>query len=190
MKQSLEIQELKAAVEKKVGMNMCTPHTFRQLSQIIFSENGEMLSESTLKRLWGYVNSETAQSHTTLDIISRFLGYKNFMEFRVDLDLQQTSVFANGVLCHSSELLPGDMVQIAWTPDRKCTFLYSGDNRYEVVEAYNSKLKKGNTFSAYSFMLDAPLYIHDLKQNKTHHKTFVAGARGGLTELKINRHGK
>ena len=55
---------------------------FTELSQKIFEAAQLRLSTATLKRFFGVVNHQGAPSITTLDALSRFLGFENWRSFK------------------------------------------------------------------------------------------------------------
>ena len=69
-----ELAYLLEEVEKKYGRRIATTTDFEALSVVIEHQVGEMLSSSTLKRLWGYVSLSPTPRVATLDILSRFVG--------------------------------------------------------------------------------------------------------------------
>ena len=69
-----ELQYLLELVEKQYGRKLSTTTDFESLSVIIEKATGDLLSSSTLKRLYGYVSLTTVPRKTTLDILSRFSG--------------------------------------------------------------------------------------------------------------------
>ena len=57
-------------------------HDFVSLSQLIFERLHASISDSTLKRLWGYVDPQNVKPRTnTLNILAEFLGCENFEGF-------------------------------------------------------------------------------------------------------------
>jgi hypothetical protein len=76
-----ELAYLLDEVEQKYGRRIATTTDFESLSVVIEHQIGEMLSASTLKRLWGYVSLNPTPRIATLDILSRFVGHKNFKAF-------------------------------------------------------------------------------------------------------------
>ena len=50
-----ELNYLLAEVEKRYGRRLSTSADFEALSVVVEHESGELISASTLKRLWGYV---------------------------------------------------------------------------------------------------------------------------------------
>lgn len=70
------------AIEEKTGLHMEQNHEFTQLSEMIFTTLHEHISPSTLKRIWNYVKPMGVKPRTsTLNILARFLGFRNFEEF-------------------------------------------------------------------------------------------------------------
>ena len=57
-----EIMELLTLVGKKYSRNLLTTTDFDEFSLHLKSEHGYLISTSTLKRLWGYVN-DTSTAH-------------------------------------------------------------------------------------------------------------------------------
>ena len=78
---SPEISELKQRIEESVGRKMKTSTDFTFLSGAIWERTHENLSASTLKRLWGSVDGPDKTRNSTLDILSKFLGFKDWDGF-------------------------------------------------------------------------------------------------------------
>lgn len=70
------------AIVAQTGLPMRHNNYFKQLCKLIFCETHEHISDTTLKRLWGYVSDQDCEPrHTTLDLLARFLGFKSFAQF-------------------------------------------------------------------------------------------------------------
>ena len=100
-----ELQYLLELVEKQYGRKLSTTTDFESLSVIIEKTTGELLSSSTLKRLYGYVSLNTVPRKTTLDILSRFIGNRDYETFRISLsnDPQFSSRFFSAKTVTTSE---------------------------------------------------------------------------------------
>lgn len=68
-------ERLKSEVETLVGRKIASPKDFAFLMRQIHGYTQETISVSTLKRMWGYVNSNTKHSKFNLDLLSRMVGY-------------------------------------------------------------------------------------------------------------------
>ena len=153
-----ELNYLLTQVEKRYGRRIATSTDFEALSVFIEHETGELLSASTLKRLWGYVTSRPTPRKDTLDILCRFIGYR---DFRVFCDsLKTTEAFASNFLTegavYSSELETGAVVTIGWNPNRLVRLSHLGGGSFAVISSENSKLRPGDRFEVSHLMKGYP----------------------------------
>lgn len=178
-----EIAELLLLVEQKYAGSLCTTTDFEMLSVHLKLECGLLLSPSTLKRLWGYVNDIHKPRVNTLDALSRYLGHKNFKEFCSWLKSSSVynSSFFTAQQIVSKELKMGSVVEIGWSPNRYLRLSYKGDAWFEVLEAKQSKLKEGDCFEATSFLMGQPLSLPYILRDGIRTLPFIAGRNGGLT---------
>lgn len=182
-KNSPEIVELRKCIEENMKRKMRTPNDFVFLSGAVFDRVRETISPTTLKRLWGYIDGADQTRNSTLDILSRFLGYRNWDEFVEKTGMESNSDEVLSPHIKAVDLQVGDCVKVSWMPNRRCTFRYLGEEQFIVEEAENSKLKVGNTFYCSLFILGEPLYLSRLVQGKNPPVDFVVGNRDGLCEL-------
>ena len=75
------IESLCRAVERKAHRRMRTPKDFDALSTIIFDELHIMVSASTLKRIWGYVKTDSMPRPSSLDPLAQYVGYADWDDF-------------------------------------------------------------------------------------------------------------
>ena len=75
------IERLRDAAEQKVGRRMHTPKDFDFLRDCIYGECHEMVSISTLKRLWGYNHYEGTPRVSSLNPIARYVGYRDWDDY-------------------------------------------------------------------------------------------------------------
>ncbi|RDY60035.1 hypothetical protein [Flagellimonas nanhaiensis] len=79
------IQYLVAQVEEQLGWGSGTNWSnkdFEELSDRIFESTKKRLSVTTLKRIWGRAELIANPSSATLDILSEFIGHRNWREFK------------------------------------------------------------------------------------------------------------
>lgn len=80
--QEFATMQLRAAVESTIGRALKTPKDFDALSESVFEKTHERISASTLRRFWGYQHDAAAAPRvSTLDILSRFVGYDSWDDF-------------------------------------------------------------------------------------------------------------
>lgn len=180
-----EIAELLQLVEQKYARPLRTTTDFEEFSFYLKQQTGKVLSTSTLKRLWGYVNdSHTPRVHT-LDLLSNYIGHEHFSGFCLWLKSStayNSSFFtARQVLSH--ELVPGRELEIGWAPNRYLRLRHKGDGCFEVLEAKQSKLREGDCFEAASFLMGQPLLLSYILRDGVRTSPFIAGRNGGLTLL-------
>ena len=182
-----ELNYLLTQVEKHYGRRVATTTDFEALSVVIERETGELLSSSTLKRLWGYVTSHPMPRLSTLDILSRFVGFRDFRLFCESLksDAAFSSNFLTVQSVFSADLKPGDILTIGWNPDRLVKLRYEGNNQYAVTESMNAKLMAGNRFELAHLMKGYPLYIPRILRDNAYTSAYIAGTDGGLTLLRV-----
>lgn len=180
-----ELNELLNEVEKRYNRKISTTTDFEALSVVIEHEINEMISASTLKRLWGYVSSKPIPRASTLDILSRYIGKRNFLDFCDYLKSNATVESGNftSKFITASELNPGDQVTIGWNPNRLVELIYLGSFRFKVMRAENSQLIENDEFEATSFSLGYPLYIPFIIRNGEKLPSYIAGSINGITTL-------
>ncbi len=182
-----ELHYLLVQVEKRYGRRVATSTDFEALSVFIEHETGELISASTLKRLWGYVSSHPTPRKDPLDILCRFIGHR---DFRVFCDsLKSTDAFASNfltdnVIC-SDELAEGTMVTIGWSPNRIVTLKSLGNSTFEVLSSENSKLLPGDRFEVLHLMKGYPLFIPRILRGSAFTPAYIAGYDDGLTLLRV-----
>ena len=182
-----ELQYLLELVEKQYGRKLSTTTDFESLSVIIEKTTGELLSSSTLKRLYGYVSLNTVPRKTTLDILSRFIGNRDYETFRISFsnDPQFSSRFFSAKTVTTSELKAGDRLRIGWPANRIVTLNYLGDDLFEVETSVNASLVKGDRFRQVSFMKGYPLYLSRILRDGDYTPAYVAGMNSGLNLIEI-----
>ena len=182
-----ELQYLLELVEKQYGRKLSTTTDFESLSVIIEKATGDLLSSSTLKRLYGYVSLNTVPRKTTLDILSRFIGNRDYETFRISLsnDPQFSSRFFSAKTVTTSELKAGDRLRIGWPTNRIVTLNYLGNDLFEVETSVNASLVKGDRFRQVSFMKGYPLYLSRILRDGDYTPAYVAGMNSGLNLIDV-----
>lgn len=181
-----ELAYLLTEVENKYGRRIATTTDFESLSVVIEHQIGEMVSSSTLKRLWGYVSLNPTPRIATLDVLSRYLGYKDFKQFCEKLKESKSydSNFFTAQCLIVADIPQGTHVTIGWLPDRLVTLNYMGEFSFEVVMSENSQLKVGDSFELTEIIAGYPLYISRVLRDGEYTPPFVAGRQGGINILK------
>ena len=79
---------------------------FIELSDLIQSKTGVLLSPTTLKRVWGRVNYESSPSISTLNTLAQFAGYNNWRDFKIKTNVKKPSYFQRKVVPYLSIIVP------------------------------------------------------------------------------------
>lgn len=183
-----ELGELLRQVEEKFGRRLSTTTDYELLSFVVEREINEMISASTLKRLWGYVSYSSTPRIATMDTLCRYLGHKDFKEFcKVLKDSGAiVSTFFTSKTIEASSLKASDRVLLGWAPNRLVKLKFLGDSCFEVESVENAKLQVGDRFEASEFILGVPLFISTI--NRTDGSAtppYVAAKAEGLNVLEV-----
>lgn len=170
-------------IEHTAGCKMKTPKDYDFLSQSIYDRTKCLISVSTLKRFFGYLSQKGSQSHSTLDVLSRYVGYRDWNAFEQQLE-GNNSVDSCTLLCHkmySAEIPCGRDVRVVWNPNRECIFRYLGNECFVVLSSVNSKLVADATFKCHLFIDDEPLFLTELVMpGETKPVDYVCGRNNGI----------
>lgn len=182
-----ELNYLLKEVEKRFGRRLSTSADYEVLSIVIEHESGELVSASTLKRLWGYVALKPSPRLSTLDVLARYIGKRDFLSFRQSLQESKADVscFFSTKAAYSSELEKGAELLIGWNPNRLVRLRHNGNSMFTVLESENSKLVVGDQFQAESFMVGYPLYIARILRNGEYTLPYIAGTKDGLNRVDV-----
>lgn len=182
-----ELSFLLSEVEKKYGRRVATSTDFESLSVVIEMETGELISSSTLKRLWGYVSLNPTPRIATLDVLARFVGYKHFKAFCDSLKESKAfvSTFFSSRCLDISSLRVGQKVTLGWAPNRIVVLNYLGDFHFEVQSSENSQLCPGDRFELSNVIFEYPLVISRVLRDGKYLPSYIAGRQGGLSLMSV-----
>ena len=184
------ISQLCRAVEQAVGKERFTRRDFDSLETQIQERLNCHISITTLKRVWGYVTTDSEPRTHTLDILSQFIGYSDFRHFCFACDNGDPNASSPVLTQHinvEQDLVADDTVTLYWNPGRICTIRYLGDRRFVVTESEKTRLVKDATFQCNLIIEGEPLYISNLILNNQHPVGYVCGKKGGIHfQLKKN----
>ena len=144
---SEDFDRLRKEVESLVGRSIKSPKDFDFLERQIQGYTNERISVSTLKRMWGYVATQSKPSLFNLNLLSRMVGYPDWKTFVGGQEGMASSRFFVKSKLIADALCVGEQVKLSWNPGRIVTVVYRGNDFFEVLESINSKLAKGDTFS-------------------------------------------
>lgn len=177
-------------IEKAIGRELCTPKDFDLLRMCIYERLHTMISATTLKRIWGYLNEEVQTRKGSMNILAQFIGYRDFDDYVAHANALNNEVQSSPVMSRKlnvpEELKPGDCLRILWLPDRQCEVVYLGNLMFRVLSSCNTRLLPNNTFQCGLLIEGEPLYLDQLIQDCRPPVTYVCGKRSGVRFERIN----
>lgn len=75
------IEKLKSSVEKKFGKKITCQKDCKLLSVNLSESTGEYISPATIRRLFGFLITNSNPSRVTFDILSRYIGFSDWDRF-------------------------------------------------------------------------------------------------------------
>ena len=178
------IASLRREIETAVNRRLATPKDFDALREMIFSRLHILVSATTLKRIWGYLDDNVCTRRSTLDILARYVGYADFEAFENGAAAEGGELPSNPIMARridvDEQLQPGDLLRLTWQPGRVCDVEYRGERLFCVVASQNTRLCAGNTFKCSLMIEDEPLYIDSLIADGSAPVAYVCGKRSGI----------
>lgn len=181
---------LRNQVEHMIGTELKMRRHFDMLAEMVFTQTRNMVSPTTLRRFWGYQEAEVSVSKHTLDVLSMFVGYRNWDDFKqhaeqyADGEEYSGSGFLQNIRRVKSESLEcGQQVVITWLPNRRVVVVHEGTDVYRVISNENSKLRPGDTFHCSQLVEGQPLFCTDLLREGHAPMNYVGGKDGGIRFL-------
>lgn len=175
---------LRKAVEKTCGFTPHVLHQFSELSSTIAASINKNVSDTTLRRFWGYQETEKniRASRYTLDTLAIYAGYKSWDDF---CECQNHQTESNSALIyneyfHASDLEIGTVVRLTWKPNRQMWVKYLGENMWTIVKSVNGKLSEGYTFYCSTFIKHLPLELTKVSKDSSKNMIYRCGIDGGI----------
>lgn len=185
-----EMQHLCKAVENAIGIEKLSRSDFDILEMKIFDRLHCHVSASTLKRVWGYVTTDSIPRQRTLDTLARFVGYNSFEHFcqnQNDNDTNASNPILSRHINVEEDLSIDDSVTLFWHPERVCKVKYLGNNHFVVVESEKTRLTPGATFQCNLMIEGEPLFLSNLILNDPQPIAYVCGKKGGI-HYQLHKH--
>ena len=171
-------------IEKAINKEIRTPKDFDELREQIFKRLNLMVSSTTLKRLWGYLNDDVQTRSGTLDILAQYIGYSNYQDYVDNKDKYKEEIQSSPVISRKlnvqDNLKVNDKLLLTWHPNRQCEIIYIGNLSFKVLSSCNTRIFPGDTFTCSLFMEGEPLYIDNLRQRNRPPIAYVCGKISGI----------
>ena len=174
-------------IKNKIGIGMTYNRDFETLAQAIYDTTGEMLGVSTLKRLFGFKMEKVVPRESTMDILSRYLGYSDYKMMIKDLGPDaDISLFTPVDSIESADLKAGIQVQLTYDPNRIFLMTYLNENKFIVNEIEGSKnIKQGDILTISQVAVGFPLIVSQVNRGGKNLGKYVAAQERGLKSIEL-----
>ena len=180
-------EQAKLFIERKLGKNISSPHDCSILMYDIKSVTGESVGLNTLKRMFGFIESNRVTRLSTLDVMARYAGFRSWAEVLTAIGMEGDSGFEDSDdEFYSDELPVKAIVEFEYNPDRRVVLMHEDEeDKYVVIESINSKLRRDDVVFIKYFLLHYPLYADNVIRDGKMMGKFTAGKTTGLTRIEV-----
>ena len=176
-------------IEKEINNgNKITTTDCQWLATKINEDTDIVIGETTLKRMFGFTSDPRNPHRSTLNIIAVFLGYKDYEDMALDLELSEVVIsdFEDRNSIETDTLNIGDTLELAYLPNRVFYLKYVGDSRFIIESVENSRnLLAGDIVKITHIEKGFPLYIPEVVRDGKNLGAYEAGKNGGLTSIQL-----
>ena len=179
-------KEVKALIEMKYGAPVTYPSDCYGLMLDIEKRTHQHIGLNTLKRLYGFFDTNVEPRQNTLDIIAAYLGFSRWDKLLMTISDAGNSGFDEFDEDIVSISLQEDVkVKIEYAPDRIVVFKHIEDELFCVEQSVNSKLLVGDRVWISKFILNCPLYASNVERAGVSLGKFTAGKEYGLNKVEL-----
>ena len=174
-----EIEQLVLAVENRFNEKVISPSGFKRLRNEIEESCGVSISVSTLMRIWGYVKNKAVPNKSTLNVLSKYVGFNDYDMFcSSDVEISRHVMSKHVEVI--KDLEERDHILLQWQPGRKCFVRYLGGGNFVVENREHSHLSVGDTFSCHLIIAGEPLFLSNVVHENSAPMIYVCGNNGGV----------
>lgn len=176
------IKLLCKTIEERLGYELTTTDDFKMLSERVFEVTGDRLSVSTLKRCFGRFGRNIVQRYSTLSILARYAGFRDWNDFITTLreSLSEESDFKPIDAIAIENIPVGDQLKISWLPNREIIVEYLGDRRFKILDAVNTKLQQNDIIEIAMLASNQPMFISHILRRSNNFTGYLAGQYHGV----------
>lgn len=172
-------------VESRYGQSITYPSDCDNLALVMSQETRQNISRNTVKRLMGFLSSDSEPRPYTLDIIAHYLGYTHWQALLSIVVLKENSGFEADEQDILKGLKVNQTIIVKYDPERTIEAVYNGGRWLTVTDSINSKLLSGDEVSVVILACGQPLIADQVIRNGRSLGMFKAGKIGGITDIII-----
>jgi hypothetical protein len=178
---------IKSRIEIKFGKPVKYPKDCNALAAHISKHCNQPISTSTIKRLYGMVNSIQQPRLFTLDLIAQYAGLNDWRSALNEDVLNETSFFESNSQIIISTLQQNNIIKIKYSPDRILRLIYIGNNKFKVIKSTKSKLQIDDILTILRLELAYPLVCENVIRSEKELGKFIGGEKEGILFLGIDQ---
>lgn len=170
-------------LSEKAKVDVTTKAGSEFLRNDIESKTGEALSLNTIKRLTGILPYTSNPREITLDIVARYLGYKdyNILQATINNNISDFNTLPNFI---DLKLQPiGKEILIKWEPGRIIKIRHTGEGVYQVEGSVNCKLLKGDMLTLSQIAEGFPFMVKEVVRGGQVLGSYTAAKTEGVLSI-------
>ncbi|MCH5223227.1 MAG: hypothetical protein J1E82_04235 [Muribaculaceae bacterium] len=172
-------------LSEKANIDVTTKTGAEFLRNDIEAKTGEALSLNTVKRLVGILPYESSPREVTRDILAKYLGYDNWNLLNTDLQNKISDFNRPEEFIDLKELPINSDVVIKWSPDREIKIHHIQGEKYEILEARNSKLQKEDIIFLSQIAIGFPFIAKEVVRGGNSLGNYTAARVDGVYSIEI-----
>ena len=178
------LEKLKDYIAEKFGEEIRYSYQCIALELSIYEETGEHLGLTTLKRIFGFAEYSNLPRKSTLDILSKYVGFKNYSEFKTkNPEGEINSDFTEVELIDCEKLGKGERIKLRYHPDRQLKLMNLGGDKFEVIAVSGGKLREGDTLTIHQIVKGFELVVSEVERDGKSLGSYVAARQGGIISI-------
>ena len=175
-------KEIIDLLQNRAGYKFVSSSDCESLSADIERSTGEKLGATTLKRLLGFTSETASPRLTTLNILSKYLGFesydflKNAIDNRGDSDFDPTTSSIN-----TRSMDKNAEIILSYAPNRQLTLRHILEDKFEVTQSINGSLREGDIIYVDNFTDGLPMIAKDVTREGESLGRYIAGGQFGIS---------
>jgi hypothetical protein len=170
-------------VEERFGQPIRYAKDCEVLSVSIYAFTKQKVSCSTLKRLFGIIESNNEPRLYTLDILANYLGYMNYDQLLQEFNPGHASKNESVEALNAKDLRVGEIVRIRYTPNLSILLECVSEFNFSVIESNEPKIPLNGSLMFISIVRDSPLFASLKTSSIISAKNIVLGKISGITSI-------
>jgi hypothetical protein len=170
-------------VEERFGKPIRYAKDCEVLAMSIFAFTNEKISTSTVKRLFGIIETGNEPRLYTLDILAKYLGYINYDHLLQEFNPNKMESSEALETINVSDLKIGDSIRFKYAPNKFVAADYIEECVFKIVESNDPKMLKDGLLVFNNLGRHLPLFASWRSTKASSSKNIVLGKISGITSI-------